>query len=55
MNTSIFRFPIRARLVHLVTLGKKRVERAAIQLSRGFVAPATLSPRILEPTPAHVL
>jgi len=55
MNTPVFRFPIRARLVHLVTLGRKRVERAAQKLTQGFVAPSSLSPRMLTPASEHVL
>jgi len=55
MNTPVFHLRIRSRLVHLVKLGRKRVERAALRLSQGFAAPASLSPRIAEPAPTHVL
>jgi hypothetical protein len=48
MTTPTLRFGIRARLVHLATLGKKRVERAALRFSQGLAAPTLFSPRIKE-------
>jgi hypothetical protein len=48
MTTPTLRFGIRARLVHLATLGKKRVERAALRFSQGLAAPTLFSPQIKE-------
>jgi hypothetical protein len=54
MNTPIVNFRIPSRLVHLVRLGRKRVERAALRFSLGFAAPSSLSPRLAEPAPGHI-